>query len=98
MAPGKLGPSPSRKQPRAQCRTSRWFIDSRWLAPPGFRPTGPQGNGAGPASRHPTAAIMSKIGKYMATIMPPTTAPSTRIMAGSIAAMSASSALSTSWS
>ena len=43
-----------------------------------------------------TALIMSKIGKYIATIIPPTTTPSTTIMIGSIAASSASTAVSTS--
>lgn len=43
-----------------------------------------------------TALIMSKIGRYIATIMPPTTTPRTTIIAGSTAAMSTSSALSTS--
>ncbi len=45
---------------------------------------------------YPTALIMSKIGRYMATIMPPTTTPSTTIMIGSIAARSTSTAASTS--
>jgi len=43
-----------------------------------------------------TALIMSKIGRYIATIIPPTTTPSTTIMIGSIAARSASTAASTS--
>ncbi len=43
-----------------------------------------------------TALIMSKIGRYMATIIPPTTTPSTTIMIGSMAASSASTAASTS--
>ena len=43
-----------------------------------------------------TALIMSKMGRYMATIMPPTTTPSTTIMIGSIALSSTSTAASTS--
>ena len=50
----------------------------------------------GLSARYPTALIMSKIGRYMATIMPPTTTPSTTIMIGSMAASSTSTAASTS--
>ena len=46
---------------------------------------------------HPcTALIMSKIGRYIETIMPPTTTPSTTISTGSSALSSASTATSTS--
>ncbi len=43
-----------------------------------------------------TALIMSKMGRYMATIIPPTMTPRTTIMMGSMAARSASTAASTS--
>lgn len=45
---------------------------------------------------YPTAEIMSKMGRYMATIMPPTTTPRTTIIRGSRAEMSALTAASTS--
>ena len=48
------------------------------------------------AVRYFTALIMSKIGRYIATIIPPTTTPSTTIMMGSMADSSASTAASTS--
>jgi riboflavin biosynthesis pyrimidine reductase len=44
----------------------------------------------------PTAFIMSKIGRYIAMIIPPTTIPRNTIMIGSIAASNASTAASTS--
>jgi hypothetical protein len=43
-----------------------------------------------------TALIMSKIGRYMATIIPPTTAPRKTIIMGSMAERRASTAASTS--
>ena len=43
-----------------------------------------------------TALIMSKIGRYIATIMPPTITPSTTIMTGSMSDSSALTAASTS--
>jgi hypothetical protein len=43
-----------------------------------------------------TAFIMSKIGRYIATTMPPTTTPSTTIMIGSSSDMSTLTAASTS--
>lgn len=51
-----------------------------------------------PAPPHPTAEIIPKIGRYIATITPPTTTPSTTIMTGSTMAITASSAVSTSCS
>ena len=45
---------------------------------------------------YPTADTISKIGRYMATIIPPTTTPSTTIMMGSMAARRALTAASTS--
>src|SRR5690606_2755767 len=63
----------------------------------GHEPAPPRGRSRLHWGPHPcTALIMSKIGRYMATIMPPTTTPSTTIMIGSIAARSASTAESTS--
>jgi hypothetical protein len=56
---------------------------------------------AGPLS-HPkakaycTALIMSKIGRYIATTMPPTTTPRNTIITGSISASSPDTAASTS--
>ena len=47
-------------------------------------------------ARYFTALIMSKMGRYIATIMPPTTTPSTTIMIGSMALSSTSTAASTS--
>jgi hypothetical protein len=49
--------------------------------------------GAGP---YCTALIMSKIGRYMATTMPPTTTPRNTIITGSISASSPDTAASTS--
>jgi hypothetical protein len=46
--------------------------------------------------RHCTALIMPKIGRYIATIMPPTITPSTTIMIGSMRERSAPTAASTS--
>ena len=47
-------------------------------------------------SRYCTALIMSKIGRYIATTMPPTTTPRNTIMIGSISASSPPTAASTS--
>ncbi len=44
----------------------------------------------------PTTLIMSKIGKYIATIMPPTMTPKKTMSIGSMAESSASTAVSTS--
>ncbi len=44
----------------------------------------------------PTTLIMSKIGRYIDTIIPPTTTPRKTMSSGSIAASSASTAVSTS--
>ena len=49
---------------------------------------------AGPA--YCTAFIMSKIGRYIATTMPPTITPRTTIITGSISESSAETATSTS--
>ena len=43
-----------------------------------------------------TALIMSKIGRYIATTMPPTTTPSSTIITGSISESSPDTAVSTS--
>jgi len=70
--------------------------------PPGPAPHQDANREARPRARRPdprlycTALIMSKIGRYIATIMPPTMTPSTTIMMGSMAASSASTAASTS--
>ena len=48
------------------------------------------------ASCYWTALIMSKIGRYMATIIPPTITPRKMIITGSIADSSTSTAASTS--
>jgi hypothetical protein len=59
----------------------------------------PSGNppGACPlAARYWTAPTMLKIGRYMATIMPPTTTPSRTIITGSISESRFSTAASTS--
>jgi len=57
-------------------------------------------NQAGGASQekaaYATVLIMSKIGRYIATIIPPTMTPRTTIMMGSMAESSASTAASTS--
>ena len=45
---------------------------------------------------YPTVAVISKIGRYIATTIAPTTTPSTAIITGSIIATTASSATSTS--
>ncbi len=45
---------------------------------------------------HPTAPTMSKMGRYMATIMPPTRTPRTTIMMGSMTERRAVTAVSTS--
>ena len=47
-------------------------------------------------SSYSTALIMSKIGRYIATIIPPTITPRNTIMTGSIADRSTSTAASTS--
>jgi hypothetical protein len=57
---------------------------------PGFK------NLAGLHPYPPTALIMSNIGRYMATTMPPMTMPMTTIMMGSSTEVSAATALSTS--
>ena len=66
----------------------------------GEQPEPSQGSRQPPGTPHayPTAVIISKIGRYMATIIPPTTTPSTTIMTGSTIAITASSAVSTSCS
>jgi hypothetical protein len=52
--------------------------------------------GGGKRLVHCTAFTMSKIGRYMATTMPPTTTPSTTIMIGSMSESSVPTAASTS--
>ncbi len=75
------------------------------LAPPGPKNSGgrfftgprvPHGESLGFRSAYWTAFTMSKIGRYIATTMPPTTTPSTTIMMGSIKLSNALTATSTS--
>jgi len=73
-------------------RAPKVFKHERRAPPAGEPPSGP------PAGENPydTALIMSKMGRYMATIIPPTTTPRTTIMMGSMAARRPSTAVSTS--
>jgi hypothetical protein len=64
------------------------------VPPPAARSPQPAGSPIKPYP--PTAFIISKIGKYIATIIPPTTTPRNTIMIGSSALSSASTAASTS--
>ncbi len=82
------GPSPRAVRVSGTNHLSRTGTDQ---ISPSERVTCPRG-----APPYPTAPIISKIGRYIATIMPPTTTPSTTIMKGSIAARSALTAESTS--
>src|ERR1051326_8729307 len=79
-----------KKHERSQLDSSRAFDGL-----PGFSRRRSAGDRERPPT-HPAAFTMSKIGRYMATTMPPTTMPRNTIISGSIIASWPETAASTS--
>jgi len=88
--PGPPGAIPTGRAPNADRPTG--------LLPVGRSdcPGGPAEGSRPSAAAYCTAFIMSKIGRYIATTMPPTITPRTTIITGSISESRAETATSTS--
>ncbi len=84
---GFFAPTPPSGDSPSGAQTTYWTIRLPSLLPALLIPC---------ALPHFTVLIMSKMGRYMATIMPPTMPPRNTIMMGSIAASMAATAASTS--
>jgi hypothetical protein len=88
-APGIVAPEAWRLEPfRCPCKYATSLLPTFFEALRRLMDAGP--------CAYCTAFIMSKIGRYMATTMPPTITPSTTIITGSISESSEETATSTS--